>query len=229
MNIKVLHTRQPSHWGWVQCHDWDRRDASRNDVMHVCLVTSGHSPDTQITHMATSSSTANAVKWRRLFPFLDGITHNERKCDLLLLMCVCMSLLHPWSGNRVFWWSRLSVCLSACKHLWKYNTCLIFTKFLCMLPMAMARSSSGGIAICCVLLVLRMTAYLRISQGSSTLPSSWRKHSPHAALDLAMNGEQEYPLRDNGLTLTGLLFRCRGLSLLGCSRRVEYWWNRICA
>jgi len=38
----------------------------------------------------------------------------------------------------------------------------------------------------------------------------------------AVNGAQEYPLRANGLTLTGLLFRRRGLGLLGHSGRVEY-------
>jgi len=37
--------------------------------------------------------------------------------------------------------------------------------------------------------------YLRISQGSSTLPPSWSKYSPHAALGLAINGAKEYLLR----------------------------------
>ena len=41
-------------------------------------------------------------------------------------------------------------------------------------------------------------------------------------LGYAVNGASEYPLRDNGLTLTGLLFGRRGLGLLGRSGRVEY-------
>jgi len=45
--------------------------------------------------------------------------------------------------------------------------------FLCELPMAVARSSSGGVVICYVLPVLWMTSYLLISQGCSTSPPSW--------------------------------------------------------
>jgi len=46
-------------------------------------------------------------------------------------------------------------------------------KFLCMSPMAVARSSSGGALIRYVLPVLWMTSCLHISQGCSTLPPSW--------------------------------------------------------
>ena len=73
------------------------------------------------------------------------------------------------------------VCLSVREHI-SGTTRPIFTKFLCMLPMSVARSYSGGVATRYVLPVLWMTSYLRISQGSS----AW--HSPHAALDLAING-----------------------------------------
>jgi len=40
----------------------------------------------------------------------------------------------------------LSVCLSVREHI-SENTCPIFTKFLCVLATAVARSSSGGVAI----------------------------------------------------------------------------------
>jgi len=49
----------------------------------------------------------------------------------------------------------VSVCGSVCEHISK-TTCPNFTKFLCMLPMATALSSSGGTAICYVLRVLWM-------------------------------------------------------------------------
>ena len=49
----------------------------------------------------------------------------------------------------------VSVRGSVCEHISK-TTCPHFTKFLCMLPMAMALSSSGGTALCYVLPVLRM-------------------------------------------------------------------------
>ena len=44
--------------------------------------------------------------------------------------------------------------------------------FFCTLPMAVARSSSGGVVIRYVLPVLWMTSYLLISQGCSTSPPS---------------------------------------------------------
>ena len=46
------------------------------------------------------------------------------------------------------------VCLSVCS---------IFTKFVVHVPVAMAQSSSGGIVILHVFLVLWMTSYLHIS------------------------------------------------------------------
>jgi len=46
--------------------------------------------------------------------------------------------------------------------------CPVYTKFLCMLPMAVARSSSGSVLIRYVLPVLWMTSYFLISKGCST-------------------------------------------------------------
>jgi len=65
------------------------------------------------------------------------------------------------------------VCLSVRNHI--FGTIRpIFTKFLCMLPMAVARSSFGGVYIVIrhVLPVLWMTSYLLISYGGSTSPPS---------------------------------------------------------
>jgi len=64
-----------------------------------------------------------------------------------------------------------SVCLYVREHISR-TTCPIFTKFLCLLPMPAARSSSGGVAICYVLPVLwymvRNRRRNRDSMGSST-------------------------------------------------------------
>ena len=70
---------------------------------------------------------------------------------------------------------RLSVCVSVCvcltaiiylrSYLWNYTS--DFYHFLCVFPMAVARSSSGGVMIRYVLSVLWMTSYLLISQGCS--------------------------------------------------------------
>jgi len=56
----------------------------------------------------------------------------------------------------------LCVCARACLSVREHisgTTRSIFTIFLCMLPTAVARSSSGGVAICYVLPVLWMTLY----------------------------------------------------------------------
>jgi len=45
----------------------------------------------------------------------------------------------------------LSVCLSVCRRGYLQNhICAIFTMFLCMLPMSVARSSSGMLTIGCI-------------------------------------------------------------------------------
>jgi len=101
--------------------------------------------------------------------------------------------LHQWSAS-VNWWAtdysapdsaaqycdervRLSVCLCVglCVFVCPRSYLRTYTSdlhqfVLCMLPMAAARSSSGGVVICYVLPVLWMTSYLLISQGCSTSP-----------------------------------------------------------
>ena len=54
-----------------------------------------------------------------------------------------------------------SVCLSVCKHISK-TAGQIFTNFFVQFPVAMARSSSGGVALRYVLLVLWMTSRLAV-------------------------------------------------------------------
>ena len=57
----------------------------------------------------------------------------------------------------------LSVCLSVCMYVREHISGTagpIFTKFLCRFPVAVARSTSGGVAILYVLLVLWMTSPL---------------------------------------------------------------------
>jgi len=84
---------------------------------------------------------------------------DERVC-LSLRVSVCVSLC-----------VCVCVCLSVRDHIFG-NTRPIFTNFLCMLPMTVARSSSGGVVTCCVLPVYRWR-YIYTSQGCSTSPHSW--------------------------------------------------------
>ena len=65
----------------------------------------------------------------------------------------------------------LCVCLSVREHI--FGTARPnFAIFSCTLPTAVARSSSVGVVIRCVLPVLWMTSCLLISQGCSTSPPS---------------------------------------------------------
>jgi len=74
------------------------------------------------------------------------------------------------------------VCLSACVYVCLSAIILSYFKkqhirsspnFLCMLPIAVAQSFSGGTLIRFVLPVLWMTSYFLISQGCLTSPPSW--------------------------------------------------------
>ena len=54
------------------------------------------------------------------------------------------------SGCEVLWWAYLCVCVCVCPSVREHisgNTCAIFAKFLCLLPIAVARSSFGVVAI----------------------------------------------------------------------------------
>ena len=66
------------------------------------------------------------------------------------------------------------VCVFVCPRSYLRNcTYDIHQIFLCMLPMTVARSVSGGVVIRYVLPVLYMTSFLLIRQGCSTSPPSW--------------------------------------------------------
>ena len=72
---------------------------------------------------------------------------NERVLCFCASVCVCVCVC---------------VCLSVRDHVFE-TTHRIFTKFLCMLPMAMRRSSSGGVVIRYIFPVLDMMSYFHIS------------------------------------------------------------------
>ena len=75
----------------------------------------------------------------------------------------------------------LSVCVSVCPRacLWKRWTDL--HDFLCRSPVAVARSSSGGVAICYILPVLSMTSRLAVL-GRTTGVATGRLMSMNALL-----------------------------------------------
>jgi len=73
-------------------------------------------------------------------------------------------------------WQFVCVCVFVClRSCLRDYTSDLYQFFLCVLPMAVAQSSSssGSVAIRYILLVLWMTSYLHISQGCSVSPPSW--------------------------------------------------------
>jgi len=66
-------------------------------------------------------------------------------------------VLRPWEGRKVL----RCVCLSVCPLAWLEN-CTAKLQFSCTLPVAVARSFSGRIAICYQLPVLWMTSHVHI-------------------------------------------------------------------
>ena len=98
-------------------------------------------------------------------------------------------LLHPGSGaeycNQPVCLSvSLCVCLSVCEHIICETAGLIFMKFSVWIPVAVARSPSGGVAIRHLLPVLWMTS--RLAVMGATLKGGSR-HSATAINDTAMN------------------------------------------
>ena len=69
---------------------------------------------------------------------------------LLILSKKLSNYFARGGGCEVLWWVCLCVCLSVCLSVRENisgTTCAIFTKFLCMLPMSVARSSSATLMI----------------------------------------------------------------------------------
>jgi len=112
-------------------------------------------------------------------------------------------------------------CLSVCDHI-SGTSRPIFTKFLCTLPMAVARSSTDGVVI--MLRISRFCGWRHICNkllGCSTSPPGW--------------GSEAHTYAGLGLARTNTRCRQRTLGstscsqgLLGRSERVEYLWHHAC-
>jgi len=97
------------------------------------------------------------------------IYHDQRNVLYITVFTQSPTVVAKYCNTSVW----LFVCLSVREHI-SGTTCPIFTKFLCMLPMAVARFSSGSVAICYVLPLLLTTAYLHVARRKS---ASWRIYS----------------------------------------------------
>ena len=101
------------------------------------------------------------------------------------------------------------LCMFVCPRSYLRN-CI--SKFLCMLPMALAWTFSCGVVTRYVLSFFWMTSYLLISQGCSTSPPMQLKRSAYAALGLAINcavipvaGQRTHGTTFRALKLTSLV------------------------
>jgi len=116
------------------------------------------------------------------------VMSTKSACQLVCLACLSagIAFLEPFSRNSPNFCSApgreaeycdervcLSVCVCDClSAIISSELHVPSSPFFCMLPMAVAQSSSGSVVICYVLPVLWMTSYLLISQGCSTSPLS---------------------------------------------------------
>ena len=111
-----------------------------------------------------------------------------RPCCIVLPFSIIYFITQPLIGERSIA-ITVSVCLSVCVCL----SAIIFSElhvqsstiFLCMLPMAVARSSSGGVVIRYVLPVYGLRYKPRLLDVAAQL-----KCGAHAALGLAINCAQ---------------------------------------
>jgi len=99
----------------------------------------------------------------------------ERKyCDEHVCLCVCVCL---------------STIISLELHVRSSPN------LLCVLPMAIALSSFGGIVICYVFPVLWVTSYLHVSQGCSTSPPGWGSEAHmHTRIGIPVAGSRSLGL-----------------------------------
>ena len=139
----VLDISSSLRWSEESTILWYAFAVNTSDVQQPTAVPGSDQPDRELIIQVIAA-------------FVTPPPTGERSIVMSVFVCVCVCVC---------------VCLSVRDHI-SGTTRPIFTKFLCMLPMAVARSSCDGVVIRYVLPVLWMTSYLLMSQGCSTSPPS---------------------------------------------------------
>ena len=121
----------------------------------------------------------HASRQHRQVQQLRALTHththtHQRRASRHLHMWHCDTFNYSAPTGKRSIVMSVSVCVCVCPSAIISSELLVRSSpnLLRMLPMAVARSSSGGVVISHVLPVLWMTSYLLISQGCSTSPPS---------------------------------------------------------
>ena len=88
--------------------------------------------------------------------------------------CVCgfVNCFAPDRKRGVLWWACLSVFVCPRPYLHNYMSNL-YLLFLCMLPMAIAQSSSGGVVMLCISGFVDDVIFEHKLIGCSTSPPGW--------------------------------------------------------
>ena len=158
-------------------------DAGFHEISRLRAYTGrpvGHSSCAIIRHQSDHSS-CRTTEEVPMTAIIITPSPARQDCDERARVCVC-------------------VCLSVRDHISEQHV-----RSLCMLPMAVARPSSGGVSIRYVLSVLWMTSYLLISrQGCSACCPAEVQCT--RSLGLGYKLAQHYQLQANGRT--GLVFGC---------------------
>jgi len=103
------------------------------------------------------------------------------------------------------------VCLSVCPLAYSKTTQLNFATFLCMLPMAVARSCSGGVGIGYAFPVLRMTSCFHITVPMAHPVHFKRRHHKNRSYCISSDSS----MQNTGLGTRGTETRAPGTALLG--------------
>ena len=140
---------------------------------------------------------------------LYGLALADNRCVRLAAILRIVAL-PPTRERSIVMSARARACVCVCmfvcprSYIWNYMSDL-HRVFLRVLPMAVARSSSGGVMLLYVLPVLWMTfIFAHKPRLARRRRPAQLKRSAHAVFGLAINCAQQYQLQANGCT--GLLF-----------------------
>ena len=148
--------------------------------------------------------------------FFDCLGTAMEYCNECVCLCVCLPESISWSGT----------------------TRPIFSKFLCMLPVAVVSSSSIGVAIRCVLPVSWVRSYLHILAGNRRsdkgIYSNWLNrghHKPAATIALFSKRFARTKIQAQGLNkkvkFSHTRYRALGPDLIPVYRQSARRWREV--
>ena len=217
-------------------------------VGHVCLfarISQKPRVQTSLIFEQVTYGHGSVFLWRQWVAscFHMGLIHKTRHGRVLQVTYrevargQSLILRLPWYGNGVLQWVCLCVCLP--ESISRSGTTRpIFSKFLCMLPVAVVSSSSIGVAIRCVLPVSWVRSYLHILAGNRRsgkgIYSNWLNrghHKPAATIALFSKRFPRTKIQAQGLNkkvkFSHTRYRALGPELIPVYRQSARRWREV--